>query len=124
MTAPGVILPEVQLQTSKFTFPEVGYAAILRPPLVDGAYPVIALIEVFGVHAIASVVATPVAAVVTTVAQVADDIEPVPKAEVPLATVFVVPPVGKFPFWAVKNKGSSNIPTKMDIFFTLQCSKV
>ena len=62
---------------------------MLKPPLVDGAYPVTALIEAFGVHEIASVERTPVAEVVTTVAQAPDEIEPVPSADVPLAMVRV-----------------------------------
>jgi hypothetical protein len=62
---------------------------MLRPPLVDGAKPVTALIEAFGVHSIASVEAAPVAVTVTTVAQVAEEIELVPSAAVPLAMVWV-----------------------------------
>jgi hypothetical protein len=69
------------------TLPEVGYPAILRPPLVEGAYPVTALIDAFGVQLIASVLATPVAVVVTTVAHAPDAIELVPSADVPLAIV-------------------------------------
>lgn len=47
----------------------------------------------FGFQLIASVLAVPVAVVVTTVAQVAEAIALVPRADVPLATVNVTVPV-------------------------------
>lgn len=62
---------------------------MLRPPLVDGVYPVTALIEALGVHAMASVVAAPVAVTVTTVAQAVEAIALVPRVAVPLAIVVV-----------------------------------
>jgi hypothetical protein len=36
VTAPGVMLALVLLQTLKFTLPEVGYLMIVSMPLVDG----------------------------------------------------------------------------------------
>jgi hypothetical protein len=62
---------------------------MLNPPLMDDAYPVTALMEAFGVQVIASVAATPVAVVATTVAHAPEDIALVPSAEVPLAIVCV-----------------------------------
>ena len=66
---------------------------MLSPLDVDGIYPVTALIEPFGFHAIASVLATPVAVVVTTVAQAPEAIAEVPRADVPLAIVCVQLPL-------------------------------
>lgn len=48
-----------------------------------------AFMDAFGFQLIASVAAVPVAVVVTTVAQVAEDIAPVARADVPLAMVMV-----------------------------------
>lgn len=81
------MLPLVQLQTSKLTLLVVGYAAIVKPPVVAGTYPVTAFIDPFGFHVIASVDAVPVAVVVTTVAHAAVAIELVPREDVPLAMV-------------------------------------
>ena len=53
--------PEVQLHTSKLTLLAVGYAVIVRPPVVAGVYPVTAFIDPLAVKLITSVVATPVA---------------------------------------------------------------
>jgi len=62
---------------------------MLRPPLVEGAYPVIVLSEAFGVHITASVEATLLAATVTTLAHAAEEIELAPSDAVPLAIVRV-----------------------------------
>jgi len=65
----------LQLHTSKFTFPLVGYPVIVNPPLVAGIHPTTALIEALGVNEIVSVVATPVALIVN-VAQLVEEIDP------------------------------------------------
>jgi hypothetical protein len=83
-----MLLP-LQLHTSKFTLPLVGYAEMLRPPLVEGAYPLTAFSEAFGVHIIASVEATPAAANVIKLAHAAEEIELVPSDAGPLAMVRV-----------------------------------
>lgn len=62
---------------------------MLKPPVVAGTYPVTALMEAFVDHAIASVDAVPVAAVVTTVAHAPRPMELVPRDDVPLAIVTV-----------------------------------
>lgn len=96
LMAPGVTLDDVGLQTFQFTLFAVGYGYIATPPVVTGAYPVTAEISAFGVHEITSVVAVPVAVVVTTVAQAPEVIADVPIAEVPLAMRETLPagPVG------------------------------
>jgi len=87
--APGVILAVVLLQTLKFTLFAVGYAIIVSIPAVAGMYPVTAVGSPLKLAETTSVVAVPVAVVVTTVAQAADAMAELPIAEVPLAIVCV-----------------------------------
>ena len=87
MIAPGVIDDAVLLQTLKLTLFAVGYLMIVNIPDVLGVYPVTAVGSALKSAAMMSVVAVPVAEVVTTVAQVPEEIAPVPRAEVPLAIV-------------------------------------
>ncbi len=77
------------LQTLKFTLLLVGYLMIVSIPLVDGEYPVDEVGSALKSAIMLSVVATPVAEVVTAEAHAPDEIEPVPSAEVPLAIVVV-----------------------------------
>lgn len=67
----------------------------MSAPLVTGVYPVTAVGSPLNPHQITSVVAVPVAEVVTAVAQAADDIALVPSAEVPLMTVVERPPAAE-----------------------------
>jgi hypothetical protein len=69
---------------------------MVSPPVVAGTYPVFALIDPLGVHWIGSVDKTPVATVVTTVAQAAEAIAEVPSTEVPWEITVTDPagPVG------------------------------
>lgn len=63
----------------------------MRTP-VAGLYPVVPVTSALKPHEITSVVAVPVADVVTTVAHAPDVIADVPSADVPLATVVDTPP--------------------------------
>ena len=79
------------MHTLKLTFPEVMYLIMVNIPDADGEYPVVPLGSALKSAERLSVVNAPVAVVVTTVAQVADEMAEVPRADVPLATVIVVP---------------------------------
>lgn len=81
-----MLLP-VPLHTFQFTLLDVGYGKTFRPSVVATPYPVTELISAFGAQVIVSVVAVPVAEVVTTEAQALAAIALVPRAEVPLAMV-------------------------------------
>lgn len=90
--APGVIDDAVLLQTLKFTLLADGYGTIVNIPLVLGAYPVTPVGSPLKPAMMTSVVAVLVAEVVTTVAQVPDEMALVPRADVPDAIVVEKPP--------------------------------
>jgi hypothetical protein len=77
----------VLLQTLKFTLFVVGYLMI--ESIAPGMYPVVAVGSALKSAMMLSVVATPVAATVTTVAQALEAIALVPIVAVPLAMVNV-----------------------------------
>jgi len=82
---PGSTVLEVQLQPSKLIVFVVGYADIENPPVDAGTYPVTALMLAFAFHIIASVLATPVAEAVTTVAHAPVAVDAKSTAVAPLA---------------------------------------
>jgi len=79
----------VLLQTLKFTLLVVGYLMMVSTPFALGIYPVTPVGSELKSAMMVSVAAVPVADVVTTLAQVPEEMAPVPSAEVPLAMVAV-----------------------------------